>query len=148
MANHLITMDRGKDAVQVLRPAAKAAKTPEESQQVDDFLMHALEFGESQERYAEQRRKIADDEKYGTPASVSATTAVKIPQLSRRPEFMARGPHRFLAGVLKSVRCDNPALDLTVTSNGKQLALHVDNYYKLQFSALGFQSGGDLKSLC
>jgi hypothetical protein len=42
------------------------------------------------------------------------------------------------------VHCDNPALDLTVDSNGKLLALHVDNYYKISFTSLGFQPNKDL----
>ena len=32
-----------------------------------------------------------------------------------------------------------PNLDLTVSSGAKTLALHTDNYYKLQFTALDFQ---------
>jgi hypothetical protein len=45
---------------------------------------------------------------------------------------------------LKSVTCDNPGLDLTVSGSGKVLSLHVDNYYKISFSTLGFQPDKDL----
>ena len=57
---------------------------------------------------------------------------------------MAKGPHRFLVGVLKSVHCSTPQIDLTVDSGGKTLAMHTDNYYKIQFSALNFTPSGDL----
>jgi hypothetical protein len=57
---------------------------------------------------------------------------------------VAKGSHRFLVGVLKGVHCDNPALDLTINASGKLVALHVDNYYKIQFSALGFQPSKEL----
>jgi hypothetical protein len=42
------------------------------------------------------------------------------------------------------VHCDNPALDLTVSSDAKPIALHVDNYFKVPFTALGFQPSKDL----
>ena len=45
---------------------------------------------------------------------------------------------------MRNVHCDNPNLDLAVTSGAKTLTLHSDNYFKIQFSALGFQPSGDL----
>jgi hypothetical protein len=36
-------------------------------------------------------------------------------------------------------------MDLTVSAGSKTLALHADNYYKIQFTALNFQPSGDLK---
>lgn len=34
---------------------------------------------------------------------------------------------------------------MTLNSGAKNLALHSDNYYKIQFSALNFQPSADLK---
>jgi hypothetical protein len=97
---------------------------------------------------AEQTQRLDDEEKNGgtgvVSTSASTTSESPIPRLARRPNFVPRGPHRFLVGVLKGVHCDNPALDLTVSSGGKVVALHVDNYFKLPFSTLGFQPGKDL----
>jgi hypothetical protein len=73
------------------------------------------------------------------------SAGTEVPHLAARKEFVASGPHRFLVGVLKAVHCDAPNLDLTVTSGAKTLALHADNYYKIQFTALSFQPSGDLK---
>jgi hypothetical protein len=36
-------------------------------------------------------------------------------------------------------------LDLAVTVGAKTLALQTDNYYRIQFTALNFEPGGDLK---
>jgi hypothetical protein len=47
-------------------------------------------------------------------------------------------------GVLNGVHCNVPNLDLTITSGAKKLALHTDNYYKIEFSALGFQPNSNL----
>ena len=87
---------------------------------------------------------MSEEEKAGGGAAVSTTSEGYMPHLARRAEFVPRGPHRFLVGVLKGVRCDNPAMDLTVNSSGKLVALHVDNYFTLPFTALGFQPDKDL----
>ena len=36
-------------------------------------------------------------------------------------------------------------MDLAVKAGGKTISLHSDNYYKISFSALGFQPSSDLK---
>jgi hypothetical protein len=56
-----------------------------------------------------------------------------------------RGPHHFLIGVLKNIHCENPVMELTVSSKGKDVEMHADNYFNLPFTALGFQPSGDLK---
>jgi tetratricopeptide (TPR) repeat protein len=139
MANILLMMNNPKGALQVLQAAAKVAKTEAEVQDVENAQTNALLYSE-QPALAEQKNV---SERGGT-VTVEATTAdVPIPRLKRR-EFVAKGPHRFLAGVLKSVHCDNSALDLTISSAGQQLSVHGDNYYKIPFTTLGFQPSGDL----
>jgi tetratricopeptide (TPR) repeat protein len=145
LANVWMTMENGQNAVNVLHSAAKLAKTPQESQMVDNALMHAQEYVENQSRYAEQMRRVHEEERAGSVSgTVSTPSDDRVPHLARRPEFVPRGPHRFLVGVLKSVHCDNPALDLTVNASGKLVALHADNYFNLPFTALGFQPNKDL----
>ena len=144
MANVWMTMEKGQNAVDVLRFAGKVAKTPQESQMVETALIHTQEYAENQAHFAEQTRRMDEGEKSSGGAAVSMTSAGYVPHLSRRAEFVPRGPHRFLVGVLKGVHCDNPAMDLTVNSSGKLVALHVDNYFTLPFTALGFQPDKDL----
>jgi tetratricopeptide (TPR) repeat protein len=145
MANIFMTMEKGQSAVAVLRTAAKVAKTPQESLMVNSALMRAQEYVEAQARFAEQDRQLDEKEKAGDSAGTSSPLGDKfVPHLARRPEFVARGPHRFLVGVLKSVHCDNPALDLSLDSNGKLVAVHADNYFKISFTSLGFQPDKDL----
>ena len=145
MANIFMTMEKGQSAVDVLRTAAKVAKTPQEIQMVNSALMRAQEYVEAQARFADQDRRMDEAEKGGHTAGISPPVGDKfVPHLARRPEFVARGPHRFLVGVLKSVHCNNPALDLSLDSNGKLVALHVDNYFKISFTSLGFRPDKDL----
>jgi tetratricopeptide (TPR) repeat protein len=136
VANVLLTLGQGKNAVNVLRFAAKLAKTPAETQSVENMLMHAQE-------YAMQQEHTATAQASPQGAVVTSITS-EAPRLAHREEFVPSGPHRFLTGVLKDIRCDTPEIDLTLDSGGKSLTLHAENYYKIQFTTLGFQPSGDL----
>jgi tetratricopeptide (TPR) repeat protein len=144
VANVLLTMEKSQDAVQVLRVAANLAKTQEESQMTVDALIHAQEYADEQAKFAESQRQYASEHHDNASVNVSEKTDGPIPTLKPRPEFVPKGPHRFAVGVLKGVTCGNPSLDLTVSSKGKDLPLHVDNYYKISFSALGFEPSKEL----
>jgi hypothetical protein len=50
-----------------------------------------------------------------------------------------------VAGILNGIHCDGSRLELTVTSGAATISLHSDNYYKVEFSALNFQTSADLK---
>jgi tetratricopeptide (TPR) repeat protein len=139
-ANVLLAMGQGENAIKVLDNAAKLAKSPEETQTIDILLMSAKEYVAAQQRNATLRQEISEEEADQVETDLSAD----VPRLARKTTFVPGGPHRFLVGVLKNVHCHNPNLDLAVTSGGKMLTLHSDNYFKIQFSALGFQPNGDL----
>jgi hypothetical protein len=102
--------------------------------------MGATEYVAAQQRNAARRQEISEEE----ADQVETDLSTDVPRLARKTTFVPSGPHRFLVGVLKNVHCHNPNLDLAVTSGGKMLTLHSDNYFKIQFSALGFQPNGDL----
>src|SRR6202049_165210 len=140
VANVLLATDQAKNAVNVLGYAAKLAKTQEEIQVVDNLLMNAQEYATAQEQNAEQNRRTSEE-----PKTEDESAKIEIPHFSRRKEFVPSGPHRFVVGILKAVQCDAPHLDLTVSSGAQTLALHADNYYKIQFTALNFEPNGDLK---
>jgi tetratricopeptide (TPR) repeat protein len=140
IANIWMEMDKPQQAIQVLQAAAKVAETPADSQAVENALMNVRMYAEQQARIAEQRQAW---EKNATVTAEATTSDASIPLLKHR-DFVGKGPHHFAVGLLKGVRCENPALDLTVSTKDKQLAVHGDNYYKIAFSTLGFQPSGDL----
>ena len=146
VANVLMAMQRPKDAVVVLQNASKLATTPEQSQWIDNTLMHAREFQAEQERVAQDERRMDEQTTPAAQTSVSASSdeETPIPRLVRR-EFVANGPHRFISGIIQDVHCDAQSMDLAVRASGKTFPLHSDNYYRVPFSALGFQPSGDLK---
>jgi tetratricopeptide (TPR) repeat protein len=140
VANVLLGMGQGENAIKVLDNAAKLAKSPEEIQTIDILLMNAKEYVAAQQRNATLRQEISEKE----ADEVETDLSTDVPRLAPRKQFVPSGPHRFLVGVLNGIHCDVPNLDLTITSGAKKVALHSDNYYKIQFSTLGFQPSGDL----
>jgi tetratricopeptide (TPR) repeat protein len=143
VANVLLAMGQAENAVRVLENASKVAKTPQETQAVDNLLMNAREYAAAQEENAQHNHRLREETK--TTLASATPAQAGIPRLAHRKEFVASGPHHFLVGVLKAVHCDTPVLDLTVSSGAKTLALHTDNYFKIQFSVLNFQLTGDLE---
>ena len=136
----LLVMGQGENAIQVLRNAEKLAKSPEEVGLVEDALMHAQVFAESRKTKPASDEDDSEDE----PAAKAESAEPAAPRLVRRP-FVPSGPHRFVTGVVQNVRCGSSEMDLSVQSAGKTTALHSDNFYKIQFSALGFQPAGEIK---
>ena len=147
VANVLMAMQQGERAVEVLQAAEKVAKSPEESQFVENALLNAQAYAASQQEIERQNQRSREEaQAYAKGGSLSGTSNddAPVPHLVRR-NFVPNGPHHFITGVLQNVHCDASNLDLAVKSSGKTTALHSDNYFKLQFSALGFQPSGNLK---
>lgn len=146
VAQILLRMGQGQGALQVLRAAAKLAKTPQEQQTVDNFLMQAQEYVAARERFDGQNRVVetATASDAQTVPSGNASVGANGPHLSQRDQFVPSGPHRFLVGKLKNVHCDRLLISLTVDSTEKSLALQAENYYKIQFTTLNFAPSGEL----
>jgi len=146
VANVLMEMGQGQNAVNVLRVAAKMAKTPQESEFINNALLNAQTFAAAQdemkERQEEMHEKMVNSEA-SSNATVTSADVTKAPRLVRR-EPVPNAPHHFVTGVLKDVHCDSLNIDLSVKSTTKSMNLHADNYFKIQFTTLGFQPAGDL----
>jgi hypothetical protein len=142
-ANVLLQMERGKDAVAVIRNAMNLASSPQETAMAEDFLRHAEEYAQAQEqnqRLSEQMKAgapVADAIGRGAEANVATDSAA-------HDEAPPNGPHHFVTGVLKNVHCITPAMDLNVLAAGKTLGMHSANYFKIDYSSLGVTLKGNL----
>ena len=148
VANVFMAMGNTKSAIDVLHVAAKLAKTPQESATVDNILNSVQAYAAARERLAARNGQTVEEinaDSDEDDVDKDAPAGSGPPHLAHRNEFVPSGPHRFVVGVITDVQCDVPGLDLKVSSGAKTLALHSDNFYKLQVSALGFQPSGDLK---
>lgn len=143
VANVLLEMQQGQSAVMVLQTAAKLAKTPEERRWVENALLHAQEYVAAQQRIADDQPPTDGIKKTASGSPAASAQDAPVPRLRRR-EFVAVGPHRFLTGIIHDVHCDAQNLDLSVQTGSKTIPVHSDNYYKVPFTALGFQPNGDL----
>lgn len=142
-ANVLMEMDRGKDAVAVLRNALRVAKSPEETAMVQNSLMRAEEYTSARQREAEQNSRVAEEMKTRAQAN-GGFSGEGIAGGEAAEEEVPKGPHRFLSGILQNVQCHAQKMDLTIAAKGKTTPLHSGNYYKIGFTALGFAPKGDL----
>ena len=142
-ANILLQMGRGKDAINVIRNAMHLASSPEETAMAENFLTHAQEYSQAQEQ-----NRVFSEQMKSAAATVDATSNVsKIDPaagVSARDEPVPTGPHHFLVGVLRNVHCTIPAMDLNLTTAGKTLGLHANNYFKIEYSVLDMTLKGDL----
>jgi Flp pilus assembly protein TadD len=151
LANILILMKDFKAARTVLETCLKAAGSPGQvslvKSRIDDL----------------NRMETADAA--GTPAFGSGADAVggssgvvTVPgsQSSHPVDIVAdsapplpdgppTGPHHEIIGTIRNVTCSYPAvLQLRVEGGGKAVALYTSNYFKLEFSAVGFTPTGEM----
>jgi tetratricopeptide (TPR) repeat protein len=144
VAHVLLEMHQADNALRVLEETAKLAKTPEEANSVDEMLSNAHAVAEAQNLDDARRRAMAETPTGGAQTgAVEASASVQGPAL-HRDSFVAKGPHHFLVGLLKDVHCDSARLDLTVNSSVKTIALHAENYFQIQFSALNFKPSEEI----
>jgi tetratricopeptide (TPR) repeat protein len=141
-ANILLEMQRGTDAIAVLQNAASLAKTPDQVASVQNLLESARQYQSAREQMPqEQQTSPAIQSSVSETQSAQATSAVAKPAPPDEPH----GPRHGMKGTIRNVRCSQPAvMELTVEGDGKTLALHSNNYFKIQFSALGFTPAGEL----
>jgi tetratricopeptide (TPR) repeat protein len=142
-ANVLLQMERGKDAVAVIHNAMQLASSPQETAMAENFLQHAEEYAQAQE----ENQRLSDQLKAGTlegGATGHAAAGDIAVDSAAHDEALPKGPHHFMTGVLKDVRCNTPAIDLNLIAAGKTLGLHSGNYFKIEYSTLGVTLKGNL----
>ena len=139
--NILMEMGQISNAIIVYKNALKLTKTPAESEQVQNALQNAEQYEAMSERYAR------------SPSGPSAIAATNTPEMNDSAPALVRatkvhplnGPKHEAKGILKNVRCASPAiLEFTLEAQGHALLLHSDNYYNIDFTALGFTPQGEL----
>src|SRR5579872_179963 len=134
LAKILLAMGRGPDAVETLLDAAKVAHAAEDVQAVNELLRNAQEYTQAQE---EQHRLLAEAKsRQQETSSAGSIIETEVPHSGDGDTFASKKPHHYVVGRLKDVRCDSARMDLTVDTGGKNLALHAENYYKVEYSAL------------
>jgi len=132
-----------QDAIAVLQDAQKLAKTPEQTAAVQNAMQFAQQAQAMRKAQGEESLRF-HEEMEGTAQQNETVSAEPAP--SPEVEEALKGPHRYVTGTIKNVRCTAPAaMDLDVDAGGHTVSLHAHNYYKLRFTALGFMPKSDLQ---
>lgn len=138
-ANILLMMERDKDAISVLQSAAPLAKTPAEMTAVQTALEAAQRLQSEREQARQFHEEMENSAQLGQPENID------LPVLQRR-EIVLKGPRRSVTGTIKNVLCSpSNAMDLDVVAGTKTITMHAANYYKIDFTALGFTPDSELK---
>jgi len=142
-ANVLLQMERGKDAVAVIRSAMQLPSSPQEAAMAENFLRHAEEYAQAQEKNQHLSEQLRAETPEGGATSHGAEGNIAADSATH-DRALPTGPHHFVTGVLKDVHCNTPAMDLNVIAAGKPLGLHSGDYFKIKYSTLGVTLKGDL----
>jgi hypothetical protein len=118
------------------------AKTSDEVTSVQNLLEEA-------QQYQSIREQMGQEQQSAPPIQSSASQTQSAQAASGTAKLLVveepHGPRRGVKGTIKDVHCSQPAiLELTVKGDGKTLSLHSNNYFKIQFSAVGFTPAGEL----
>lgn len=137
IASTLWAMQRYADAETVLRDLIKNAANSHDAA-VAQSRIAQLEEMQAYETNAKAQR-LPD-------SSHAGVAALAAPDLKpKHPNEAADGPRHEVIGVIRDVQCSYPsAIDFKVEGGGKIVSIYHNNYYKLEFSTLGFMPQGDL----
>jgi len=132
--------DQFASAIRVLNAAKPLAKTLMETdsilRQIDD-----VERRQSEAELIEKRRKER--------ATAEPVAKVEVAEAAREEEPAlpagAPGARHIVSGVLRGVKCSDPAvLRVTLDQAGKPISLYANNYYKIVFTTAGYTTSEEL----
>jgi tetratricopeptide (TPR) repeat protein len=135
LASVLMSKDRYADAEAVLQDAVKGARNAGEAAAAQKRLAQIKQVKSSLAK--------ADAEAKAQIDAQAAQTAAILDAEPKHPAESADGPKHEVVGVIRGVKCSYPAvIELRVEGAAKTVSLYSNNYYKLDFSAVGFTPQG------
>jgi tetratricopeptide (TPR) repeat protein len=137
----LSTMGQYAQAANVLRTAVKMAANPNEVAMVEGRLKQV----ETMESFAAHSRAMAAAPPTGEVGIQTAEEVVDIDAPPEHPKESPDGPKHQALGVIRGVKCSYPAvIDFHLETAKKPLSLYANNYFKIEFTALGFAPKSDM----
>jgi tetratricopeptide (TPR) repeat protein len=128
LASLLAASNRDADAIAVMHQAQKSAATP-------------MDAAKAKAKIAQlERTRASDKGRLQESGAVSAnTTVVALNSRSKHPTEPTDGPTHEVEGTIHDVKCSYPSvIDFSVDGANKHVSLYSNDYYKIEFSALGF----------
>jgi tetratricopeptide (TPR) repeat protein len=135
LATLLSSFDRDADAISVLQSAQKNA-----ANRMDAAKAQA-KIGQL-ERIESSRASGSAEKGVGA----SSTTIVSLDTELKHPTEPTDGPKHELVGAIRSVKCSYPSvIEFRLEGVSRSVSLYSNNYYKLEFTALGFTPEGSIR---
>lgn len=136
-ANVYDTADRLDDAVFILRSALKLAKTPGEEVLVQSRIDQLTRY----KAMREQSQAFA-----ATQTTQTGQTIITVPETGpKHPTEPPDGPKHEALGVIRGVKCSYPSvMEFSVEGAKENVSLYSNNYFKVDFTTLGYTPEGDL----
>ena len=134
LATLLSSQSREADAIAVMQDAEKNAASP-------------LDAAKAKRKIA-QLEQVQEARKGAPPTDVSAApsaTLVDVVEGPKYPTMPADGPKHEIVGMIRDVKCSSAVIEFRVEGAKAGVSLYNNNYYKLEFSALGFTPEGALQ---
>lgn len=143
LASLLWSAGRYGDAEVVLRTLLKSAANPSEAATARAKIAQLEQAQAMHERaIANEKAQMDAQTNEDRPGKLTVVAADPAP---KHPNEPANGPRHEVVGVIRAVKCGYPAvIEFKVESDKKSITVYHNNYYKLEFSTLGFQPEGDL----
>jgi tetratricopeptide (TPR) repeat protein len=147
-ANVLMAMQKYADAATVLRNSAKLAKNPHESAMLQNKIAEIEEYQTLRLHAGNKDSGVVDivgpGAGGGGQESAQVVTIVPAEAEPKHPSE-AHGPKHEAAGVIRGVKCSYPSVIEFRVEGAKTVTLYNNNYYKLDFTTLGFTPAGTLR---
>lgn len=142
----LMAMEKLDEAYNHGQRVLAAARTEGDRSQAELFLSwvkNSQEAALRAKRYAEaqreQARKMEEQRQLDEAAAKQAKAAAPVLPIKTGPAAKARG-------VVRSIKCDYPAImDLVLEAGGKRQMLRAENYYQVQYWAVGNPGRGNFQ---
>lgn len=136
LATLLSSLNRDGEAIRVMEDAQKAAATPTDAAKARGKIAQLEQIKASRET----RPASADGQ---GPASGKLVTMDTEPNHPTEP---ADGPKHEAEGAIRGVKCSYPnVIEFRVEGATRTVSVYSNNYYKIDFSALGFTPEGAIR---
>lgn len=155
LANILMAMKDFKGAHTVLDACLKSAGSPQQASLVQRHIdsLNRLEAETANEGQASLGMvAVTSNTAQGGSGVVdvpgsqpSHPVDIVADSAPRHPDGPPTGPKHEVIGVIRNVACSYPTvMELRVENDGKSVSLYTNNYFKLEFSAVGYTPTGEL----
>jgi tetratricopeptide (TPR) repeat protein len=127
-------MSRSKDAMNVMKGAAQAARNQRDTAEIQSAIQR---LEQNQQRRTEM---IEAEQQQAATAATSQTVTVNqsvVDIVPKRPTLPADGPRLTASGVIHDVKCSYPSvIEFSVAGqDGKKVALYNNDFSKIELSA-------------